>query len=453
MRFQGLLTVDLRGAISGERSAVVDRWFGEPAPHATLAELVRPYSSEFAVWLELGLEALRDGLLPTALCIEQLPRRLAANGHAFDVAYSPIAGDAGVERILVIVSDVTEHLERERVEREQRELLAVSQRISTDRDACEELLRDASGMIAALGVPRDRMTEQRTLHTLKGNCAIFGLERYAELCHLIESELAEPDSGGVLTDDQRARLRDGWKTVTGMMSRLLGGRARNIAEIELPELVAVVDDARDGASGRELAPVLASWMHEPAWRRFDRLGRYAVGLARRLGRGEIGIAISDSGIRLDAARWAPLWSVLIHAVRNAVDHGFEWQPAPRPQVLSFAAVRTASQLTLSIADNGNGIHWEAVRARARRAGLPHATQKDLVEALFVDGISTRERVTEISGRGLGLAALRGTVIALGGTIDVESWPKTGTRFTFRFARGARAERRGAPSEPSRIHAS
>jgi hypothetical protein len=107
---QGFVTIDLAGVIAPERSAIVDRWFGAPAPAATLSDHLRAHAPDFAQWLALGLDELRDGALLAELVIAQLPGRFTAGAQTFDVAYSPIAQGAALDSLLVIVSEVTAKL-------------------------------------------------------------------------------------------------------------------------------------------------------------------------------------------------------------------------------------------------------------------------------------------------------------------------------------------------------
>jgi two-component system chemotaxis sensor kinase CheA len=150
--------------------------------------------------------------------------------------------------------------------------------------------------------------------------------------------------------------------------------------------------------------------------------------------------------------------VLIHAVRNAVDHGVQSE-ADRVAAgkrgtgtLHFAALRGDGTLTIAVGDDGPGIDWDAMRRRAEKAGLPHATDTDLVEALFADGVSTREQATDTSGRGVGMGALRYAVRELGGTISIESAPGQGTAFRFTFPHAdAQILPMRPPTQPIRIH--
>jgi two-component system, chemotaxis family, sensor kinase CheA len=128
----------------------------------------------------------------------------------------------------------------------------------------------------------------------------------------------------------------------------------------------------------------------------------------------------------------------VHAVRNAVDHGIDGPRArvlagkPERATLSFAASRSHGSLILSFSDDGGGIDWDLVRARARARGMPATSPSDLQEALLTDGFSTRREVTDTAGRGIGMAALRAAVTSLGGTLEIESRPGEGTTLRCRF---------------------
>ena len=103
------------------------------------------------------------------------------------------------------------------------------------------------------------------------------------------------------------------------------------------------------------------------------------------------------------------------------------------------ALRTSASrdtLEISITDNGPGIDWDKLAARGAARGLPHATPADRTALLFADGVSTRDALSEISGRGVGMAAIRQATEAMGGHIEVTSAPGAGTTFTFRFHRAA-----------------
>jgi len=87
-------------------------------------------------------------------------------------------------------------------------------------------------------------------------------------------------------------------------------------------------------------------------------------------------------------------------------------------------------VVVTIRDDGRGIDWERIATVAQERGLAHESRADLEEALFTDGVTSRIDVTEISGRGVGLGAVRTLVRQMGGRLELES--QTGQGTTFRF---------------------
>jgi two-component system, chemotaxis family, sensor kinase CheA len=435
---QGFLTINLDGRIAGERSAVFDRWFGAVAPNTTLPGLMRDRAPVFAASLALGLGELRDDVMPVALILDQLPRRLELAPRIYDVAYTPIRreGLAAIDQLLVVISDVTEQVARELADREQGEMVGIFQRISVDRSGVEEFLLEAGGLVTQLRDEQDPVVQKRIVHTLKGNCAIYGLSSYASLVQQIETELS--DTGGALQGEQRAVLEDVWRQAMHRVAGLLGSSRRDLIEVDPKEL----DAAVALAPNRDLSGMLASWRREPVSRRFERLAMQVTEVARRLGKPVPVIDIQSGGIRMEAAGRTAFWAAMIHVVRNAVDHGIEDEVAriaagkPGRGRIVLAAISEAGQLVLRVSDDGRGVDWEKVRGRARAMGLPCTTARDLSDAIFHDGLTTRDSVTELSGRGVGMAALAEVVAQLGGEVSVTSERGRGTTVTFTFDEAA-----------------
>jgi two-component system chemotaxis sensor kinase CheA len=391
---------------------------------------------DYAQWFELGLSQLRDGFMPTALLLDQMPKRFIARDRSYDVVYSPIGEPDAPDRLLVITSDVTEKIARERAETEQKELVAFFQRVSVDRTGVEEFVTEAAQLVGALRTETDAVVQKRLVHTLKGNTAIYGLASIAELAHQVETDLS--DTHQPLSNEQRDALVGAWKQAVQRVGWLLASARRDMIEVDRSELDTIMTQLKQGTNVSELTETLNDWMREPVHRRLERLGRQACALARRLNKPEPEIVIDARGVRLDAGPWSFFWSSMVHIIRNAVDHGLESGQERallgkrEAGTLWLSAERKNGQVTISVRDDGNGIDWERIRAKAIAAKLPATTEKDLVEALFADGVSTRENVSETSGRGVGLSAIKQAVRDLGGRIDVDSSLGKGTKLNFVF---------------------
>jgi signal transduction histidine kinase len=181
----------------------------------------------------------------------------------------------------------------------------------------------------------------------------------------------------------------------------------------------------------ELVARLAAWQFEPAAQRLALIGKQTQTLAERLGKGSLRVEVEPTELRLPPKKWAPLWAVLGHVLRNAVDHGIEGpeerllsgKPAP---TLTLALRRATDDLVLTVADDGRGVDWTRIAERGRALGLAVATPEELDAALFEEGVSIRAEVTQTSGRGVGLAAVRDGVRRLGGRLELGSVPGRGT---------------------------
>jgi len=87
-------------------------------------------------------------------------------------------------------------------------------------------------------------------------------------------------------------------------------------------------------------------------------------------------------------------------------------------------------IAVEVEEDGRGIDWERLRQVAAGKGLPAETERNLVDALFADGVTTKQGVSEISGRGVGISAVKACVEGLAGTIEVTSRKGFGTIFRF-----------------------
>ena len=177
--------------------------------------------------------------------------------------------------------------------------------------------------------------------------------------------------------------------------------------------------------GTELATLMLGWKMEPTRHRLERLAEQARALGKRYNRA-IEVEIDDRELRIEPRRWGAFWGATVHALRNAMDHGLE--PADERVELGKPAagrlvLRTRPEgdfILVEVEDDGRGIDWDRVRRKAEAAGMPHERREDLVAAMMSSGLSTKEQVSELSGRGVGMDALKRATESLEGTIEIES---------------------------------
>ncbi|MBV9946190.1 MAG: Hpt domain-containing protein, partial [Myxococcales bacterium] len=325
------------------------------------------------------------------------------------------------------------------------------EQFATDRPGLAEFVAEADHLAREVVAAGPMTVERkRLLHTLKGNCAQFGLASVAAVCHALEERIS--DGAGELGDADRDELQRVWTEARARASTLLGDgeSAITISESEHEQFLCAV---AQGEPHPRLARRARAWRLEPTERRLQRLATHARALAGRLGKGDVRVVIEPNAVRLDARVWAPFWSAFVHVLRNALDHGLERPEerlaAGKPAVgrLTLRTLVRRDTLVIEAEDDGRGVDWDALAARCRRAGLPCETRGELEAALLGGGITTRSEATEFSGRGMGMGAVAAVCSRLGGSIRLQSESGRGTllRFSFPASMGERESDMPPPS--------
>lgn len=434
---QGFFTIGSNGVMSEERSGAVDRVFDTPKPGMTLVEFLSQFDCKAAEWLELGLDDVFRDIMPIEVTVDQLPKRFSHADKTFALEFTPVMVEGKLAKLAVVISDITAQVENEKLEARQRQMMAMVHRMAEDRNGFLEFIHEAREIVTALKEPSNSSLSvtKRRVHTLKGNSSIFGLMKIADICHRIEDFIAENNElpEACLWNE----LTEVWEDVEYGLSQIVGDQIQGI-EVPEEQLDRAIEMTLQRVDHSSLAVELASWKLEPTAIRLQRLAEQARSLAKRLGKGDIELITEDHGIRLENERWSELWSSFIHVLRNAIDHGLEHE---EDRLLrgkrSVGRIRLETKvendrLIISIEDDGRGIDWEKLTEAAYRKGLPAETHDDLVAALFHEGVSTAEQVTDISGRGVGMAAVKEACTQLGGSICIHSSQGQGTRIELSF---------------------
>jgi len=432
---EGLLSVDLNGLLLPERSRTVSTWFGLAQAGTTLWDYLAVDEATKAK-LAMSIEQLAEDVLPFEVSADQAPKSIVRDGRTYALEYREIREQGKLARLLVLVRDITAELDVQRAEGEVRELHTVVGNLLKDRNGFDQTLDECEALVSEIAQTVDQAIAKRHLHTLKGNCAVVGFQRVADHVHELESALVE--EGREPTQAELADLDNCWQSSLQSIRGYLQASRDSQIEISAGEHAELMELIAQRPSYESIEQLVASWKYEPTVAPLSRLAEQSRQVAARLGK-DVKIHIEDNRLRVPESRLRRFWSSMVHVVRNAVDHGVESAEAriksgkrPTAQIQLTTRLVEDDHFEVEIADDGCGIDWEVVRKLAEQRGLPYESHEDLVEALFADGLSTRSTTTDISGRGVGLNAVRSECEKAGGTIYLESQRGTGTRLTFRF---------------------
>ncbi|MEY4576943.1 MAG: hypothetical protein RL701_1646, partial [Pseudomonadota bacterium] len=455
---QGFLGVDLRGQLSPERSAVLTQWLSEPLAADTLFSWIDRSFPGKGDAFRVAWDSLTEEWMPLELRIDQLPRGLQTRQHSFTFTYKPVFEAGALTKLLVVMSDVTAVVEKQRAQQEEHELAQVVRKLIEDRSGFAGFVSETDELVNALSNNPGEVLCMRLLHTFKGNSAMFGFSSLSALCHELETAVQEHGNG--LTQDEFERLHGTWRRLKAKVKMLTEGRrdTLDVSRDDYAELLARLDRKVPPHELREWA---SAWQFESVDARLKRLADYARGLAERLDKGPIDVVVEANSVRLDPHAWASVWQALVHVVRNAVDHGIESREervAANKSEKGVLSLRTSirdARFKFEVVDSGRGIDWESVTRAAQRRGLPHQTHTELCEALLADGLSTRDEATDLSGRGVGLSAVKQACVESGGVIRISSQPGQGTSFSLEWSIAAdhtpaRVSRVSLPTVAARV---
>lgn len=211
-------------------------------------------------------------------------------------------------------------------------------------------------------------------------------------------------------------------------TQLMGGESQQLAR-NLAQLGRITKELQRVAMSLRMVPIRSS---------FQKMNRLVRDLARKAGK-QVDLRLSGEETELDRTIVEEIGDPLIHMIRNSVDHGIE--PAEvrlaqgkSPQgTVHLRAFHRGGNIVIEIEDDGAGLSRDRIRAKAIEKGIlrPGAEPPDseIFQLIFAPGFSTAEKVTDISGRGVGMDVVRRNIEKLRGRVEIQSQPGRGSTFT------------------------
>jgi GAF domain-containing protein/HPt (histidine-containing phosphotransfer) domain-containing protein len=468
---QGVLTVVSGGTIHPEYSAYLETILEtKDIAGAPLMELLFSHTSLGADLLSQVDAALASVIgedemnyeFNAHLLVGELDKTLAdGRVKSLALSWSPIVGDGGtVDKLMLCVRDVTElkRLEAEASARK-RELQVIGEILALSQEKFHEFIESARGFIAENKALIEKTAEKsvdavnllfRNMHTLKGNARTYGFLGLTNQVHTTEQHY----------DDLRKDAEAVWEPATLL--------AELATVAELVEHYAHVNDVVLGRKGPgrraavekflmverdtvgETLQLLMGVDHSDAnamrlalrhvGNTLHMLGTQPLGetlagtleslpsLAKELGKAPPQVHIEDHGLVVRTQASALLKNLFTHLLRNSVDHGIE-APAQRVEAGKPEAGRIDlrlhvddGKLYIHLKDDGRGLALGKIRKQAMEQNLltrgANTSAEEVAQLIFRSGFSTADAVTEVSGRGVGMDAVRAFLEKEGGSIAI-----------------------------------
>lgn len=196
----------------------------------------------------------------------------------------------------------------------------------------------------------------------------------------------------------------------------------------------ITTELQEGVMKTRMQPIGVVW---------NKLPRVVRDLAASSGK-SIRLVMDGNDTELDKTIIEAIRDPLTHMVRNCCDHGIE-TPAvraragkPEQGTISLRAYHEGGQVNIEISDDGAGIDAQRLKEKAKQKGVlrtdyaDHMSDREMLDLIFLPGFSTAEKVTNISGRGVGMDVVKTNIEKIGGTVDLTSRPGEGTLFKIKI---------------------
>jgi two-component system chemotaxis sensor kinase CheA len=434
----GFLVIDKNLAVCGECTQSCHVLFGaDKIKGVHFPSLLRMSKRDQEMYALLVDQVFED-LITEELSVSQLPQRFElSGGRILKVEPSALRDAEGnVHEILLTVSDMTDF---ERVQRENiRNRILIG--ILKQKDAFRQFVNDVRQQLesATQALTQNDMSKvRRAIHTIKGNAAAYELENLVASIHHIE-ELPELQPKNIKQIE--AALVSFLKENESVLEIQYDGSSQMAFEVsvkEMKDLKSLISTV-GGNQIHDLHTWTAKVTQKPAGAMMGPVQEFVTKLSERLGK-KVDFRLTGADTLVDCYTMWPVFQNLVHLVRNAIDHGIE-NPELRGKKgetgnFSIDIADRGNFHEVVITDDGRGISVDVISAKAITKGLVTKAQVEAMtvqqklELIFLDGLSSAEKTTEISGRGVGMSAVKESVEQCRGKITIWSEIGKGTKFT------------------------
>lgn len=382
------------------------------------------------------------------LYMSLLPEELETCDKVLNLEYKMVKDEHGKHQMMMVITDITETRSLEKRMDLERNNLKMIVKVLLNRSEFLEVIEDykifANSNFDILAETAYENT-LRNIHTHKGSFSQYYLENITKYLNELESKLYDDQNQEIMAaltyDEMVSALNADLEVVESYIGKdfLYNDSLYTIHEEKVFEIENKIKDLLPSSEYNKIVPIIQSIRHKTVKEQLKTYPDYTVKLGERLEKSINTFEIEGDDIYVDPMVYQKTFKSLVHIFRNAVDHGIEEADNRLESGKALSAnIRCliedfVDHFTITISDDGKGLIPEELIESAKTKGIVSSsetlTEEEAYQLIFADGISTKENVTTLSGRGVGLAAVRYAVEELGGNIQVTSSIGQGTSFT------------------------
>jgi two-component system chemotaxis sensor kinase CheA len=441
---QGFMVIDHKGLIQEGATHVTKEIFGENPEGKHFGDLLRLTKEKREV-LNKWLHNIWRGALSFKDLIPLAPQFFQNNeGRFIELHYKPIyvyGSRAKIDKFICVAIDKTHEISlKKQLERDKQNAYFIKACLQNPMDFID-LLRDSYELLETYPIifEMDEKEIFRKFHTLKARYGQFGIKDLSSLINDVESVISRGDINDLImkVDAFEKELKSFVKKNGLIIESAKKSSVEEGGGIDVKEIIKIGEEFN--LSDHYLKHIRENYLLSDLKRKFIRYGHLVDELGEKQGK-VIDLKIKGDKIRVDTHKYSNFIHTSIHLFRNMVDHGIEPEDErieknkpPRGNIeVDFKKQDDSFLITLK--DNGRGIDPNKIKQKVldiklkSEKELENLKGPELINLIFLPGLSTMEKITEISGRGVGMDAVREEIERLGGEIKVTSVLDEGTTF-------------------------
>ncbi len=457
---QGFFMFGNYGTVNGIFSAACVKLFGISPVGKHVAEVLRVTDDErpnFDQWLQLVFQ----DAIPFEDLVGLAPQNMeTSDGRYITFKYFPLRNEDGsLSQVVTVASDDTAVREANRRADREKAFASLLMNVTKHQKQFLNFLTEFSPERLNEQVaqnPTDAAHVFRVIHTLKSAAASFQFKAVAEYSHHFEEDLGKIRDAKAPVDQDMLKQRMTelcaiFEEGKLALEPVLGNKIKSTSawlELPLEDMEGFAKKLRASGVDPNLSnEFVVKFLREPIHRYLTHLNEITVGLAQRLGKEIQPLEVKGGELLVYAKPYQTLFSSLTHAVRNSMDHGIETPEerlaAGKPTAGSLMIEVNRSErakgdseawIEIKLVDDGRGISADNIRKAVQDKGLSFPLDRpddEVIQYVFEAGFSTKSQVTDLSGRGVGMDAIKTAAVAMGGTCKIMSRPGKGTALVIR----------------------
>ncbi|QDK38266.1 ATP-binding protein [Bdellovibrio sp. NC01] len=366
--------------------------------------------------------------------------------------YFPLRSAEGtMEGVVVVASDITSLVEAKKQAERDREYAKLIINLVQNKKEIGRFIRESQSLLSDLKKGLQASWESadgeflfRQLHTLKGGAALFSIQEMAEFCHHAESILANfKEAASAETYQQlqaeSVKIETAFQAYIAKSEEILGSSAMAMErqlEIPVSKFQSALNKIESKTKSNEITQLLlGEFAMESIGSFFASYNDVAQRVAEAQYKQLNPVHFENADLKVLPEIYSNLFATFVHSFRNSVDHGIE-SPSEREEngkspagnITVTFTVSPDAKLMIRIDDDGKGINPEKIREKFAKKGVDVSAETDaqVIQHVFDSQFSTRDQVTETSGRGVGMDAIKYAAEDLGGRCWVDSTYGKGT---------------------------